>query len=54
MLQQSGAWFTIINPDTGEVMAEKLQGMPRVYEFLADEENEKVLTFIENYIDSKI
>lgn len=54
MVQQSGAWFTIVNPDTGEVLAEKLQGMPRVYEFFRDEENEPVLTAVETYIDSKI
>lgn len=54
MIQQSGAWFTIVNPDTGEVLAEKLQGMSRVYEFFRDEENEPVLTAVETYIDSKI
>lgn len=54
MLQQSGAWYTIINPDTGEVKAEKMQGMNSVYEFLMDEDNEPVLSFIEEYIDSKI
>jgi recombination protein RecA len=54
MIQQAGAWFTIINPDTGEVKAEKIQGMSRVYDFLADEENESILQFIEDYVDSKI
>lgn len=54
MIQKSGAWFTIIDPDTGEVKSEKIQGMPNVYEYLKQEENEKVLTFIEDYIDSKI
>lgn len=54
IVQQSGAWFTIINPDTGEAMSEKIQGMPNVYEYLRNEEHEDVLSFIENYIDSKI
>lgn len=54
LVQQSGAWFTIVNPDTGEVMSEKIQGMPNVYDYLRDEENEPVLAFIEEYIDNKI
>ena len=54
ILQQAGAWFTVVNPDTGELMSEKIQGMPNVYEYFRDEANENVLTFVENYIDSKI
>lgn len=54
LIQQSGAWFSIINPDTGEILADKMQGMPRVREFFRDEENDEVLTFVEDYIDSKI
>lgn len=54
LVHQSGAWFTILNPDTGETMSEKIQGMPNVYDYLRDEENEPVLSFIEEYIDNKI
>ena len=54
MIKQSGAWFTIIDPDTGECKSEKIQGMPNVYNYLRDVEHEDVLTFIENYIDAQI
>lgn len=54
MIQQSGAWFTIVDPDTGECKSEKIQGMPNVYNYLRDVEHEDVLTFIENYIDAQI
>lgn len=54
IIQQSGAWYTIIDPDSGEILSEKIQGMPNVYAYLEDEANEESLTFIENYIDSKI
>lgn len=54
LIIQKGAWFSVINPDTGEVLAEKIQGMSNVREFFMNEENEDVLTFIEQYIDSKI
>lgn len=54
MIQQSGAWFTIVDPDTGEIKSEKIQGMSNISTFLADEDNEEILSFVENYIESKI
>ena len=54
LIEQSGAWFVIQNPDTGEILSEKIQGLPKVKEYLRDEDNEENLIFIENYIDSKI
>lgn len=54
LIQQSGSWFTIIDPITGEVKCEKIQGLQNVGTFLKDEANEDVLVFIEDYIDSKI
>ena len=53
VIQKAGAWFSIINTETGELI-EKLQGQARVYEYLEDEDHEDVLTMIENFIDSKI
>jgi recombination protein RecA len=53
VVQKSGAWFSIINPETGELI-EKFQGIARVYEYLEDEENEDVLSMIEDLVDSKI
>jgi recombination protein RecA len=54
LIAQKGAWFSVINPDTGEILAEKIQGMANVREFFMDEANESVLEFVEQYIDSKI
>ena len=54
IIQQHGAWYSVVDPDTGEVKAEKIQGMSNVKEYLMDEEHESVLSFIEEYIDSKV
>lgn len=54
LIQKTGAWFTIVDPDTGEVKSEKIQGQASVYTYLQDEANEDKLSFIEQYIDSKI
>lgn len=53
-IQKHGAWFDIINPDTGEVLEGKIQGQNSVREFLIDEKNSKILEELENYIDKKI
>jgi recombination protein RecA len=50
---KTGAWFSIVNPETGEQIT-KLQGQSNVYKYLEDDENEDVLAMIEEYIDSKI
>jgi recombination protein RecA len=54
LIQKSGAWFTIVNPDTGEILSDKIQGQSNVSGYLADEAHEDILTFIEQYIDSKV
>ena len=54
LIQKSGAWFTIVNPDTGEILSDKIQGMNNVYQFFMDESNEPILQTVEDYIDSKI
>lgn len=53
IVERSGAWFAIINPDTGEQIT-KLQGQAKVNEYLSDAENIETLKMIENYIDTKI
>lgn len=53
IIQKSGAWLSIIDTETGEVL-EKFQGFTKLYAYLEDTENEGILTMIENYIDSKI
>ncbi len=54
LIQKSGAWFEVVNPDTGEILSEKIQGMPNVKDYFMDPNNEETLTFVEQYIDSKI
>lgn len=53
IIQKSGAWFSIIDVSTGEVR-EKIQGLANVYAFLKQEENEAVLTDIEDFVDEKM
>lgn len=53
IIQKSGAWLSIIDTETGEVL-EKFQGFTKLYAYLEDTENEGILTMIESYIDSKI
>ena len=54
LVLQKGAWFSVIDPDNGDVLADKIQGMPNLKEYFMDEANESVLSFVEQYIDSKI
>lgn len=53
-IQKHGAWYDIINPDTGEILEGKLQGASNVCSFLESEEHSDVLEQLEKYIDSKI
>ena len=58
IIQQAGAWFSIIDIETGEIMEDdtgeliKLQGKPNVIEYL--KENEYLFTEIYNKINSLI
>ena len=42
IVEKAGAWFSIINPDTGELI-DKCQGIAGVYKYLEDSEHEQVL-----------
>jgi recombination protein RecA len=53
VVQKTGAWFSIVNPETGELIT-KLQGQANVYKYLENEDNEDVLAMIEEHIDSLI
>lgn len=53
IIVKTGAWYSIIDIETGEVL-EKFQGSAKVYEYLADEANDKMLTAIEDKLDSMI
>ena len=54
IVQKSGAWFTIVNPDTGEVLSEKLQGMSNLYDYLQQDENINILTYVETLVNEKM
>lgn len=52
IIRQSGAWFSIADINTGEVLVDKIHGLSAVYETL--ENNSEVLQMIETAIDDKI
>lgn len=54
LITRRGAWFDIVDPNTGEVLVESIQGQSNVYNFLADEANIEILKKLEEVIDSKI
>lgn len=53
IIEKSGAWFSIIDPETGELL-ERCQGQARVYEYLEDEAHEETLSKLEAEIDKRI
>ena len=58
VIDKAGAWFKIVNPDTGELLTYedgeviKLQGQANLMAFLR--ENEQVFNYINEYVTSKI
>lgn len=50
---KTGAWFTIVNPETGEQIA-KLQGQSAVYNYLENDENAEVCEMLEKYVDERL
>ena len=52
IIMKKGAWFDLVNPETGEVIGEKLQGQKNVEIYL--KENEDVLAIIEEAMDNII
>ena len=53
IIVKTGAWYSIIDTDTGEVL-EKFQGASKVYEYLSDESHDDMLTAIETKLDEMI
>lgn len=62
IIKKTGAWFTICNPETGEILEEeetgkpvKLQGLPRVYDYIETHKSyfDALKEYIENDIDNK-
>lgn len=54
IINKRGAWFDIVDPDTGEIIEGKLQGQSSVVAFLEDEKNTETLQKVESFIDSMI
>lgn len=54
VVDKKGAWYKIINPEDGEIIADNIQGIANVFSYLEDEEHLETLQFIEDYIDNKI
>lgn len=52
IIDKHGAWFTIVDPYTGEVLKEKIQGQASVNALL--EEDTELLEKVEQFIDRKI
>lgn len=50
IVEQAGAWFSLINPQTGEQIT-KVQGQPAVYAYL--EENPEILAQVEQWLEDK-
>ena len=53
VIEQSGSWCYLKNPDTGEDVA-KLQGQYAVADYLSDDKNIEVLKMYEQFLDKKI
>lgn len=53
LIEKSGAWFSIIDPETGELL-ERCQGQAKVYDYLSDNSHEDALAKLEDAIDKKI
>ena len=64
IIHQSGAWFTILDTETGEVKCKqkedgsceeiKFHGQQEIYPFLEEEENSDILEFIKESVNAKI
>lgn len=52
IIDKAGAWFTITDTETGEVLKEKLQGQAKVKEAL--DSDDKLLQRVEELIDAKL
>ena len=52
IIDKRGAWFNIVDIETGVVMAEKIHGQADVYSYLQD--HKEVLDFVKEIINKKI
>ena len=52
IVNQAGAWFTIVDTETGELLSDKIQGQANVIKFLGDEDNVEVLRRVEELVSN--
>lgn len=52
IIDKAGAWFKIIDPDTGEIKSDKIQGQANVYKLL--EENQELLDWVDEIVNTKM
>lgn len=52
VIEQSGAWFTIVDIETGEVISDKIQGQAKVFELLDNDID--LLSKVEKLVDNKM
>lgn len=51
-VDKSGAWYTVVNTETGEAISDKLQGTAKLYSYL--EQNQDVLQQLEQWVDKSM
>ena len=52
IVEKSGAWYSIINTDTGEVIKDKIQGQSKLHKIF--EEDNSLLWTVESLVDEKM
>lgn len=52
IVQKSGAWFTVVDPDTGEVLKDKVQGQANLHKIL--DEDAALMEKVEEITNSKM
>lgn len=54
IVDKSGAWFTVVDTETGEALSDKIQGQGNLKKFLSDETNVDVLARIEELVNKEV
>ena len=52
IIEKNGAWFKIVDTESGEILMDKIQGQAKIYEILENDEN--LLNIVETQVDQAI
>ena len=52
IVDKHGAWYDIVDPDTGEIIQDKLQGQASLFQYLRD--NPEICDYVERLVNSKM